>query len=311
MGTVSPLSYARHQEEFATSCVPLSAGHKAHRSKRRNIIFWSFFYAGLLRADLVYASTPCKRVVWMTSLAGQMTRYTELMRVALHSATLNAPSIVPVIVAEGPSLAMPQMHKFAMYAESKGAIVTTHNLTFLHDFKPDSHHYRVRGAYLRLECGLIFKRLLAEKRLDPDDVDTDFILYADSDSMFLQDIDSCTLSQPAVALLGPEANRGILANDGIMYINVSAWNLEHAAIVKHGRTRKWDFPALDQGLILDFYGSRLEALPDYFNWKGCVFHCLSWELSKAMAACVPRKPDGFHFVCPRRCSLGHAIHNCH
>ena len=206
----------------------------------------------------------------MTSLAGQTTRYTELMRVALHSAALKAPSIKPVIVAEEATLAMPEMHRFAMFAKSKGAIVTTHTLTFLRDFEPDSHPYKVRGTFLRLECGFIFKRLIEEKRLDTREVDTEYVLYADSDIMFLQDMNSCTLPQPAIALFGPETQRGIPANAGILYINVSAWNSEHAAIVKHGRSRNWDFVSLDQGLLLDFYSSRLEALPDYFNWKGCV-----------------------------------------
>ena len=217
----------------------------------------------------------CKKVVWLTSLAGQMARYTELMRVALQSAAVKAPSVVPVIVVEEASLKTPEMQAFASFVESKGAIITPHTLTFLDDFEPDSHPYKVRGTFTRLECGRIVKRLVKEKRLDPEDVDTEHVLYADSDIIFLQDMNSCTLPSPKIALLGPEENKGRQQNAGILYLNVSAWNSEHAAIVKHGRAGRWKFPALDQGLIMDYYGRRLELLPDYFNWKGCVHPSMS------------------------------------
>jgi hypothetical protein len=54
-------------------------------------------------------------------------------------------------------------------------------------------------------------------------------------------------------------------------INVSAFREELPGIVDLGRAKQWQFVALDQGLILEYFKmtdfSKVDLLPDIFNYK--------------------------------------------
>ena len=189
---------------------------------------------------------------------------------ALRSAAKVSPSVVPVVVVERNAIKHAETVRLARSVARQGGIVTAHDLTFLEDFAVGSQHYKVRGTFTRFDVGFVIERLLAEGALDPRKVDVENVLYTDSDIIFLRDIDACTLHKPSVALIGPQASKGGMDNVGVLYINVSAWNSEHVPIINYARERNWSFSALDQTLIIEYYGQRLEKLPDEFNWKGWV-----------------------------------------
>ena len=79
------------------------------------------------------------------------------------------------------------------------------------------------------------------------------VLYTDTDVMFLKDINSCNLPRPRVLSLGPENVQGQKANTGVVAINVSAFREELPGIVDLGRAKQWQFVALDQGLLLEYF----------------------------------------------------------
>ena len=189
---------------------------------------------------------------------------------ALHSAAKVSPSIVPIVIVERNAIKHAETVRLARSVARQGGIVTAHDLTFLEDFPVGSQQYEVRGTFTRFDVGLVVERLLAEGALDRRKVDVQNVLYTDSDIIFLKDINTCTLPKPSVALIGPQVSKGGMDNVGVLYINVSAWNSELVSIVEYARDRNWSFPALDQTLIIEYYGKRLERLPDEFNWKGWV-----------------------------------------
>ncbi len=214
----------------------------------------------------------CKSMLWTTCLAGQPTRYVEMLEAALQSAFSNAPSVLPLVIVDPSFVNETRVQKLFDNIRYRGGILAVHELTFVDDFDVNSHQYTVRGTYMRLEIGLVIEDLVKQGKLDPSKVDVEYVLYADTDVLFLQDINSCSLHNPSIALIGPEFIRGQLgdqANAGVIYINVTAWNRHHSAIIEHGRSGKWEHVALDQGLIKSYYRNlNLEALPDGFNWKG-------------------------------------------
>ena len=195
-----------------------------------------------------------------------------MLEAALQSAFSNAPSVLPLVVVDPSIINDSRVQKLFDIIRPRGGIMAAHELTFVDDFDVNSHQYSHRGTYTRLEVGLVIVDLVLQGKIDSSKVDVDYILYADTDVLFLQDINSCSLHRPSIALIGPEFDRGQVvdqANAGVMYLNVSAWNSHHSAIIQHGKSGSWEFVALDQGLIRSYYSnSMLEALPDGLNWKG-------------------------------------------
>ena len=173
--------------------------------------------AASLLSDIAEAGlASCGRVVWMTAVAGQSLRHMELIEVAIQSAVTRAPSLLPVVRVEPHALNKPQMQRFSRFVVQHGGFVVPHTLTFKEDFSLGSQQHEVRGAFARLEIGLVLDGLVKGHIINPEDVDTSYMLYTDADVMFLQNIDSCTLKKPVVALIGPEMHKGMQYNSGVL-----------------------------------------------------------------------------------------------
>jgi len=124
-------------------------------------------------------------------------KYENHLKVALRSIRENCPSIVPVVVTLND---VPERTKRAFTA--LGATVVKHELTI------SKHVYKtaaldewswikgVISTYLRVEIHLIVK----ENRhlFNAAQVDTQYVIWGDLDTIWLRNFDSCTLAKPTL-----------------------------------------------------------------------------------------------------------------
>jgi hypothetical protein len=86
------------------------------------------------------------------------------------------------------------------------------------------------GSWLRVDIAAIMSRIekmmasLAEDGLQVPQYSKENILWTDPDVIFQGKIDSCTLPQPHILSIGPEAGMGLALNYGVIYFNVSGFN---------------------------------------------------------------------------------------
>jgi hypothetical protein len=161
---------------------------------------------------------------------GDAKSYLQAYSAALISARKDARSLLPVVVYEGP----PPPETCVDWAESQGAIVLNHNLTFRAGLikslgDPELAHTRsLWGSYLRLEPQLIMDKLIPHisRTLGVGalaGIDTDHVLWTDPDVIFYKDINSCTIPSPHILSVGPEASRDGVGNCGVIYFNLAAY----------------------------------------------------------------------------------------
>ena len=229
----------------------------------------------------------CQRVLWFMGLkSAEEADYSLYIKAAVLSAKEHAPSLVPVLIFQGAP------NSVTAWFERHGGTVLFHSLSFL-DALPETQHGGI-GAYLRMDIPL----LMAELPALGADVDRTHVLYTDIDVMFLGNFDSCSIPKPAILALGGQHSQMTKANTGVMYMNVTAWGEHTRKIVAFAKSRKFDFVAHDQGIILAYFDdSDIQQLPDALNWKPY------WGKSKSPVVIVH-----FHGPKPRRglpCILKH------
>jgi hypothetical protein len=175
--------------------------------------------------------------LWHTVHAGQQSQYIgnaqaylQAYVASLLSAKDAAPSLLPVLVYEGPQ----PPEKFVDWVKSHGAVVLNHNLTIrpqlIHAAQnPKVAHTRsLWGSYLRMEPHLIMDKLVpniinskGERFLAQ--VDTKYILWTDPDVVFYKNIDSCTIPKPHILSVGPDASKDGTGNCGVIYYNLKSY----------------------------------------------------------------------------------------
>ena len=207
--------------------------------------------------------------MWFTGIGsleeGRLNEYLKYLKAALISAAKYAPSLQPVVLVGGSPAIIPSWLK-----SFKGVHVVNHNLTF-HSMllKKGVHHkYSIQhGTYLRLDIPHAMAKVLP--LINSSVVDTEYILYTDSDILFFKDINACSLERPEMISIGPEINRNDSANTGVLYMNVSGMGEELPSLLSFAQSRRWQFRTYDQQLILDHRWSKpIGQLPDGYNWKG-------------------------------------------
>jgi hypothetical protein len=127
------------------------------------------------------------------------------------------------------------------------------------------------GAFMRLEVPLVMPNALRAYADDPD-VIKDYALYTDSDVLFLNDVElDKPFTRPSFFSIGPQGDRGLAENTGVMFMNVSAFAQHHQALIDYGIEQKWSTDlAYDQGLLTGYAAERtihIPVLPDTYNWK--------------------------------------------
>jgi len=117
------------------------------------------------------------------------------------------------------------------------------------------------GAFLRLDIPII---------CDINNINDNFVLYTDTDVIFLQDIVS-ELEQykPKYFSICPEfdKNNYMEFNSGVMLINVKSMQLSYEEFTNFMELNNYMFDAFDQGALREFYKNKTDNLPLYFNHK--------------------------------------------
>ena len=158
-----------------------------------------------------------------------------------------------------------------LYLNSTGQVtIILHRLSF-HDRIQTNFHIAggliptQLAAYMRLDIPLVVddaKRMANEHGIS---VRTDYALYTDLDILMYN---MTPWVYPAYVSMGPQAVYGTLAeNSGVMHINITSTTAELPALLDFADAHKWNFPAGDQGLLMEFYKGRIVALDPEYNWK--------------------------------------------
>ena len=222
-----------------------------------------------------------RKVLWFIAIAAQRKEtaleYYLFATAALQSAISNAPSLIPIVLHAEEFRNLPDK---LSGLSTNGVHFVQHNLSFQHRIvkfgEKDNpwlypHFLFNLGAYYRLDIPYVIDSVIASLSLSNNSrVDTDFVLYTDTDIMFLKDFDECSLPKPSVLMLGGEDIKGKMANTGVLYMNVSAMKQHFTSYLTFADDKKWNFFVADQTLIIDYFVRQQlsQLLPDEFNWKG-------------------------------------------
>lgn len=124
--------------------------------------------------------------------------------------------------------------------------------------------YEGRGAYLRLDIGLLLPEILTAFADDPT-LEKEYIFYTDTDVLFLQDITTCSFpNKPPFLTMSAETAAGRAENSGVLYVNSTALEFHREKMVAFGESINWFAPSYDQGLIM-WYLSPIPYLSELFN----------------------------------------------
>ena len=162
------------------------------------------------------------------------------------------------------------------------------------------------AAFGRFEAAFVYKQGMAKQSEadTPADMDPHRLLYTDTDVIFLQPVDLCSLPQltgeDSVMLVGAELEPSRMENSGVLLIDVARWLAVEDSFFAFCRQSQWKGIAMDQGLLREFLGEetgvrpvRMQLLPNGFNWKGY----WGWPLHSQ----PPARIFHFHGPKPRRC----------
>lgn len=148
---------------------------------------------------------------------------------------------------------MPTLRWFS----DRGATVHLHKLSFYDKLRMHAplqtdipNWISVAGAFLRLDIPIVMEKLIS--RLDPDEYETEYVLYTDSDVLFRRPINSCTFAKPTNVTIGPEFHRGEKTNTGVMVINWRQLKRDLPYLMD-AALRKEEWVAMEQGIVLDYY----------------------------------------------------------
>lgn len=165
----------------------------------------------------------------------------------------------------------PEDHPLAAWMRDAGGIVIIHALSFkdrMMAAATDLYRWQTTtwiATFFYFDIGLVANELRA--RTKGLGVDTRTILHADVDTIFLSDINACSLPTPRILAAAGEATKLSPANAGVLYINLTAWETLHPDFMRYGQSEGWVFDNADQTWLFDFFGDRVSVLPDTYNWK--------------------------------------------
>jgi hypothetical protein len=94
-------------------------------------------------------------------------------------------------------------------------------------------------------------------------------LYTDTDIIMYKPVS--IYPQGGVAIgVGPEHEKGITANNGVMTMNVTAFKLDLPKLLDFGDTKDLWLTGASQAVMMQYYRTQprgMQLLPDEYNWK--------------------------------------------
>ena len=188
------------------------------------------------------------------------------MKAALSSVLKHHKKVLyPIILISGNSTHMP--HWLRSLNNSRNALVLMHQLSFSTRIKKFNEGLSQDPKFLRIDIPVVINDV--RQHISPQiSAQYDFALYTDTDVIFTEHFRLESLGKPAVIMIGPEMAAKSKANSGILYMNLRAMGEHYTPLLDFADSKKWEFDAVDQGLILSYFNSHgSELLPDDYNWK--------------------------------------------
>ena len=202
-------------------------------------------------------------------------KHLEYVKAAILSARFNAPTLAPHIILishEDAKLASEHASEFELansrfrkWLRRAGVPLLTHRLSF-YDLLPLKLRRRRTslnpnlnvGAFGRLDIGLVVSAMRSE--LAQQGLDTERVLYTDTDVLFARDVDYAYLSSVPLATFaaGTEVFSPAL-NTGVMLINATAWSGHYADMVAYGQSRDFKFLSYDQTWVQEYFSKYAAA----------------------------------------------------
>jgi hypothetical protein len=208
------------------------------------------------------------KYLWFTAVGnGHETDYLMMVQAALESALqCCSNTIFPVVVIGGDPSIIPKwlidIHR------SKQVYVVNHNLTFSTRIKKFSKDPTIKdhGAFQRLDIPLLVDEIHGILQENSIDVRKDYVMYTDADVLLLN-LNESNFIKPALIAYGAEDEKGLAANSGVLFMNVAAMKKEIFHLFDFADERLWAFPAIEQGLVLQYFQGKHQKLEDRYNWK--------------------------------------------
>ncbi|KAK9835958.1 hypothetical protein WJX81_001463 [Elliptochloris bilobata] len=192
--------------------------------------------------------------------------YDSYLKVSILSVLDKAPSVLPVLLFDGAA-----DHPLAAWVRDKGGLVIVHSLSFKEKMMAAATElYRWQtttwlATFFYFDIGLVADQLRALTA--GMGVDLTNVLYTDVDTMFMGDINACSLPSPRILSAAGEVTKLNPANAGVIYLNLTAWVELHGDLMQFAKLNGWIFPNADQEWLFRFFGDRVSVLPDTYNWK--------------------------------------------
>jgi len=187
--------------------------------------------------------------------------YELMAKVAVRSARINAPCLMPNMIWNGKPTA------FTESMQKMGVNVMFHRLSFQDQVdlvanRTDVWRHVAKGAMLRLDIPMIFSELDEQ------------ILYTDVDIMFLDDPSKYTFETSLFAFSSEfEYNNFININTGVMILNLAAARRGFPAFLDWTKDNLDWLPDYDQGAIRAYFNGHWERLDQRMNWKPYWNYC--------------------------------------
>eukprot|EP00981_Chlorochromonas_danica_P010295 scaffold3088_cov169-Ochromonas_danica.AAC.4 len=209
------------------------------------------------------------KILWFMATQAGHSLHFACIKAALISVLLwHSHQLHPVLLLTGNSQNMPLPDWLIKLVKSDRVLLLYRNLTFVDQDVIRQFPVLNSPHFLRLDIPAIVPELAQTLPSSlRSNIDFDYAFYTDCDVPFYPSFDLDALPKPKVISLGGEFNKGLMANSGVLYTNISAMNEHHAGFVEHGMKGEFNF---DQGYILSYFRDKLqvaELLPPAFNWK--------------------------------------------
>ena len=213
---------------------------------------------------------------WFMAVSVSSKKHLSYMRASLSSGLAHS-NMYPIVLISGDPSSIPTW--LLLLNRSCRALVIGHNLTFSTRIARSAPHVMNHPAYLRLDIPNVLMKI-NDSVCSHIDLNYNYGLYTDTDIIFTSRFNIESLPEPKVIMIGGETKKGKRNNSGILYINITAIRQHFPKLLTFADKYKWNFEALDQGLIMKYYKHVSQLLPDIYNWKpywginhqACIIH---------------------------------------
>ena len=214
-------------------------------------------------------------------------------RVAVLSALLNAPSLVPHVVYMHHAHQLFEADDLTRWLQALGVRMMYHRLSFAADLYATTANATTGllrrgppgidiGTYCRMDVPFIARRLAVEENWAARRLDSEHVLYTDSDVLWAHDAAELMQSpRPRTFSMGTEVFDKQKPNAGVTLLNVSAMIEELPAMLRYARERHFHFWEVDQSWIWEWFTPSYKSLVRLKYWRR-LKHLTGWlQLSDA------------------------------